>query len=322
MAPPRARDFVLGHLAAFDDEALRTFLAPGDWGVDPRRLGIALQGEENDDLASRVARALPAAAREGMEGGRAAYADSLGVERARRHVVNRLFWALLYWHDPAGYEELVAGEHIHSELLDSIPLRDRIVADLGCGAGRFTLFAARHARHVIGVDAVPALLERLTVRAREEGLDNIEVRRGDFCNLPLDDACVDIAVACSSLTSHAPWGGDDALDEARRIVRPGGDVVVIWPDDPSWFTARGFAYIAMTGNDELHFADAATAERVCRSFYSEKAAAWVRAHGSAKVPFTILGVSPPNDACILRVGAAVVAPPEGERHQHPGVELG
>ena len=54
MAPPRARDFVLGHLAAFDDEALRTFLVPGDWGVDSRRLGIALQGEENEELALRA----------------------------------------------------------------------------------------------------------------------------------------------------------------------------------------------------------------------------------------------------------------------------
>jgi SAM-dependent methyltransferase len=321
MAPPRAREFVLDHLAAFDDEALRTFLAPGDWGVDPRRLGIALHGAENDDLAIRVADALPGPANAQMVASRGKTATEATVDRARRHVVNRLFWALLYWHDPTGYEELVAGEHIHSELLESIPLGGRVVADLGCGAGRFTLFAARHARRVIAVDAVPALLERLAERARAERIDNLDIRRGGFCNLPIDDASVDIAVACSSLTSHAPWGGDAALDEARRVVRPGGEVVVIWPDDPSWFTARGFSYVTVTGNEEMHFADAETAERVCRSFYSDAAGDWVRDRGAASVPFAVLGVRPPNDACFLRVGVEARQRPYDESHPHPGVRI-
>lgn len=319
MPPPRARSFGLEHVAAFDDEALRTFLAPGDWGVDPTRLGIALQGPGTEELARRVSQALVEPARRALERARATPAEPRVIEAARRHVVNRLFWALLYWHDPDGYEELVAGEHIHPGVLETLELEDRVVADLGAGPGRFTLFAASRARRVIAVDAVPALLDRLLRHAADRGLDNIETRRGGFLSLPLDDDSVDVAVACSALTSHAPWGGEAALREAVRIVRPGGQVVVIWPDDPAWFTARGFAYLSLPGNEELRFPDVATAERLCRDFYSERAAQWVRCHQSAAIPFSVLGIPPPSDACILRVGDAPPQRPGGARHPRPGV---
>jgi ubiquinone/menaquinone biosynthesis C-methylase UbiE len=174
---------------------------------------------------------------------------------------------------------------------------------------------------VIAVDAVPALLQRLEAHATALGLDNIETRRGGFLRLPLEDASVDLAVACSALTSHAPWGGEEALREATRIVRSGGQVVVIWPDDPAWFTARGFAYLSLPGNDELRFADVATAERICRDFYSDEAAEWVRSHGSATIPFAVLGIPPPSDACFLRVGEAPPPRPYGEGHPRPGVEV-
>ena len=178
--PPRARSFVLEHVAGFDDEALRTFLAPGDWGVDPSRLGTALQGAGTEQLAGRVSAALEPPARKAFGLARATPAEPRVVEAARRHVVGRLFWALLYWHDPDGYEELVAGERIHPGVLDMLELGDRVVADLGAGAGRFTLFAATRARRVIAVDAVPALLERLERHAAARGLGNIETRRGGF----------------------------------------------------------------------------------------------------------------------------------------------
>lgn len=322
MSPPRARRFGLEHVAAFDDQALRTFLAPGDRGVDPARLGTALQGRDNDALAGRIAAALEEPARAALALGRSSPADPGAVESARRHVVNRLFWALLYWHDPDAYEELVAGERIHPGVLEMLELAGRVVADLGAGAGRFTLFAAERARRVIAVDAVPALLARLEAHAAARGLDNIETRRGGFLDLPLDDSSVDLAVACSALTSHAPWGGEGALREAIRIVRPGGQVAVIWPDDPAWFTARGFDHVSLPGDHGLRFEDAATAERICRDFYSDQAADWVRSHAATTVPFAILGTPPPNDACFLRVGTTSADSPGGDGHPRPGAETG
>ena len=301
MAPPRARDFVLAQLAGFDDEALATFLVPGDDGVDPTRLGRALRGASYQDLAARVAAALPPDARAAFLRARERTCEAQTAERDGRYVVRRLFWALLYWHDPDGYEELVAGEQIDPALLDTLHIDGRVVADLGAGAGRFTLFAARRARRVIAVDAVPALLQRLQRKANDQELDNIEVRRGSFVRLPLDTASVDVAVACSSLTSQAPWGGEEALREAERIVRPGGDVVVIWPDDPSWFCARGFTHVAVPATTAMRFRDVASAQRICRDFYSDRAARWVQQHDARVVPFEVLGVRPPSDACVKTI---------------------
>jgi len=302
MAPPLARRYVMHHLADFDDEALRTFLAAGDGDIAPERLGTALQGDEFDNLALRVARILPdESARARFEEARRWRESPAIVAMRRRQVLDTLFWALLYWHDPDAYEELVAGEQIHPGLLHSLDLDGRVVADLGAGAGRFTLFAARHASRVIAVDAVPALLDRLRRKADALELSNVDTRRGSFRRLPIDSAGVDIAVACSSLTSHAPWGGDLALAEAERIVKPGGDLVVIWPDAPEWFCARGFAYMSLPGNAEMHFRDVASAARIAADFYSEEAAQWVRDNDARVVPFAVLGVPPPNDACVKQV---------------------
>lgn len=295
---------MLGHLGAFDDEALRVFLQPGEGGAAPGLLGLAAQGLDTR-LAGRLLDALPAEARPAFAKGRATAAPAGEVALAGRTVVNLLFWPLLYWHDPLAYEELVAGERIHPRILDALDLDGRNVCDAGAGAGRFTIFAARRARHVVAVDEVPALLRRLELHLREQCIDNVDVRRGSFTALPLEDDSVDIAVACSSLTSRAPFGGQDALDELERIVRPGGDVAIIWPDRPDWFCDRGFVHLSAAGNDHLHFTDAAAAERICRDFYSDEAADWVARQGTADVPFMVLGVPPPNDVCIRRVPASI-----------------
>lgn len=223
------------------------------------------------------------------------------VARARRAVVDRLFWPLLYWHDPAAYEELVAGEEIHPRILDALDLDGRSVCDAGAGSGRFTLYAAGRAARVIAVDEVPPLLRRLEDHLRERGIGNVEVRRGSFTDLPLPDRSVDVAVACSSLTSREPFGGDPALRELERVVRPGGEIAVIWPDRPEWFRDRGFVHLAAAGNDSRRFTSPAAAERLCRDFYSEEAAAWVVGHRTAEVPFSVLGVPPPNDLCLKTV---------------------
>ncbi|HEY6378147.1 MAG TPA: class I SAM-dependent methyltransferase [Candidatus Dormibacteraeota bacterium] len=302
--PPCAAALAVEELNALDDEALRVFLQPGEGGVDPAQLGIALHDHESDRLAARVARALPAAAADAFLQARAGSAFNRDMTRARRRVMGRLFWALLYWNHPDEYDELVSGETIHPALLERLDLGGCVVADLGCGSGRFALDAAPLAARVIAVDEVPALLRRLQAHLEERGIGNVEVRRGAFDALPLEDACVDVAVACSSLTSRAPCGGEAALQEAIRVVRPGGLVAVIWPDEPLWFIDRGFTYVAAPGPMAVHFASLDAARRLCRRFYSADAERWVVEHACCDVPYEVLGSNPPRDACLLRLADA------------------
>src|SRR6202011_2556984 len=300
MAPPRASEFSVADVGSFDDEALATFLDPRDGGVAPTLLGIALQRSDRR-LMRRILAALPADAAARFSTSRATAADDSAVATAQRDVMELLFWPLVYWNDPDDYEELISGEHLHPRLLDAIDLDARTVCDIGAGTGRFSLAAAARARHIIAVDAVPELLRRLAAKARAAGISNIETRRGRFAALPLPDRSVDIAVACSSFTTGGPHGGEAAISDAQRVVRPGGDVVVIWPQDPQWFLQRGFQYIAVHGERTVHFRDVATAERLCARYYSADAATWVRLHHAADVPFSVLGMSPPSDLCIKRV---------------------
>jgi len=285
----------------FDDEALRTFLDPSDGVVSVDELARASAGAPVE-LSARIRAVIPVRRREHFDALQRRHTAAPLVARARSGIMRKLFWPLVYWNRPDDYEELAAGEHIHPEVVARLELDGTTVCDIGAGAGRFTLLAARSARHVIALDAVPALLQRLEQRAQDAGLHNIVVMRAGFCTLPLPDNSVHVAVACSVFTHEESAGTERALREAERIVEPGGQVAVIWPHRPEWFAARGYDYCSFEGNTVMHFRDLSTAQRLCERYYSPEAARWVNENGSADVPFSVLGTKPPNDVCIKRVG--------------------
>lgn len=287
-------------LGLLDDIALRTFLDPCDGGVDPERLGVAAIGC-TADLAERIAGSLPEDAALIFRGAVASSPSPAAVRRARSRVLEQLAWPLIYSTRPEDYDDLTLSEHIATRVIDELDIDARVVCDIGAGTGRFTLVAAERAQRVIAVDAVPALLQRLGDRARRAGLENIETRRGSFCALPLADGSVDLAVACSSFMTTGPHGGLRALREAERVVRRGGEVAIIWAPHPEWFMQHHYEHIVVRGRQTHGFRDVATAERLCATYYSEAAAAWVRKHQTSDVPYSVLGVSPPHDLCIKRL---------------------
>lgn len=300
MAEVRASLFDIGDLGCLDDEALCTFLAPSRGGVSSRDLGHALIGCD-DRLVRRVRDSLPPEAAEAFSATHEESSRSGTVAHARERVLAALFWPLVYWLRPDDYEELIRGERISPRLLSELDIDGKTVCDIGAGSGRFTLLAAPRAEKVIAVDGVPALLERLAVAATRLGYTNIETRRGAFTALPLADASVDLAVACSAFTTWGPHGGDAAIDEAERVVRPGGEVAIIWPQDHQRPCARGYQHLQVRGEGVVQFRDVATALRLCATYYSASAAEWVVTHDSADVPYSVLGVRPPSDMCIRRI---------------------
>ena len=112
------------------------------------------------------------------------------------------------------------------------------VADLGCGEGYLTLEIAAWAREVLGVDRSTQVLARAAALARRQGVSNVTWKRGDIDALPLDNACVDLALLSQTL-HHAK---DPALvvQEAARIVTPGGRVLILdlGPHDQDWVKER------------------------------------------------------------------------------------
>jgi SAM-dependent methyltransferase len=103
------------------------------------------------------------------------------------------------------------------------------VLDVATGSGNAALAAARRGCDAVGIDYVPALLERGRARAAAEGLD-VEFVEGDAENLPFPDASFD-AVTSIYGAMFAP-DHDRAAAELARVCRPGGRIALAsWTPD-------------------------------------------------------------------------------------------
>ena len=98
-------------------------------------------------------------------------------------------------------------------------------ADLGIGDGLLTLMLSEVASHVTAVDISKEMLSQLASRAAKKGIANIEGVEGDIENLPLPDSSYDVVVLSQAL--HHAVRPELALSEARRILVPGGRLLVL-----------------------------------------------------------------------------------------------
>jgi ubiquinone/menaquinone biosynthesis C-methylase UbiE len=104
--------------------------------------------------------------------------------------------------------------------------RPRIL-DLGCGTGAMALAIARHSptAALMGVDGDPDVLERARAKAVAAGVE-LELHEALADCLPLSDASVDCVVSTLLFHHLAPPVKRGALSEARRVLVPGGRLLI------------------------------------------------------------------------------------------------
>jgi SAM-dependent methyltransferase len=117
-----------------------------------------------------------------------------------------------------------------SRVIDGLDLPPRAkILDAGCGSGRNMVEMARYGE-VTGIELSPASVA--VARARNVG----DVVEGSVEELPFDDDSFDFAV-CLDVIEHLD---DDlrTLRELRRVIRPGGRLLVTVPAYPSLWSSH------------------------------------------------------------------------------------
>jgi len=204
-----------------------------------------------------------------------------------------LAWELLYRLEPDLYDRLVAAEQLHPGILEWLPLHVSRVIEIGAGTGRLTLELVARCDHLIAIEPVAPLRERLR-RKLPVAAANVLIVSGFFDALPAPDRSAELVVACSALTPEPSNGGDRGLAEMERVCARGGMVAIVWPNHPEWLTRQGYRYLSFPGPMTMDFATPAEAVEMAQIFYPQ-AVAEIQARGERQVPYEVLGINPPRD---------------------------
>jgi ArsR family transcriptional regulator len=115
------------------------------------------------------------------------------------------------------------GERFHLGALAVFADPAWTVGDLGCGTGQVSAALAPFVTRVIAIDGSAAMLQ--SAKRRLQAFDNVELRRGDLEDLPVEDGLLDAAML--TLVLHHVPEPHDALAEVARVLEPGGRIVLV-----------------------------------------------------------------------------------------------
>jgi SAM-dependent methyltransferase len=107
--------------------------------------------------------------------------------------------------------------------------------EIGCGPGANVWFMAREGFMVSGIDCSPTAIRKAGERLASEGL-NADLHVGDNAALPWDDNTFDGVLENVSLCCNGYESVRAALNEVRRVLKPGA------PFQASFFTTATWGY--------------------------------------------------------------------------------
>ena len=98
-----------------------------------------------------------------------------------------------------------------------------VIGDLGCGTGLISHTLAPWVEQVIAVDSSLAMLNAARKRLKE--IDNVDLRKGELTELPIEDAMLSVAMMVLVLPYLAE--PQQAFDEAFRVTRCDGRLILL-----------------------------------------------------------------------------------------------
>jgi SAM-dependent methyltransferase len=123
-------------------------------------------------------------------------------------------------------------EHLHRYMLARHLCRGRDVLDIASGEGYGAALLGQVASSVIGVEVAEDAVAHATANYV---CANLCFRLGDARRIPLDDASVDVVVSFETIEHFDEQ--ETFLAEVRRVLRPGGKMIVSTPERDSYSPA-------------------------------------------------------------------------------------
>ncbi|MFD2615134.1 class I SAM-dependent methyltransferase [Paenibacillus gansuensis] len=215
----------------------------------------------------------------------------------------------IYAEEAARYELLISREDKDGNILRTLKeicsFQGKHLVDMGAGTGRLSCLLAAEGASVTATDASAAMLEVLAGRLTDMEAGTWRTAVADHRELPVADASADVLTAgwtvCYLASSNNPdWEADlaAAVGEMKRVVRPGGTVIVLEtlgtgheaPAGPDFLQPYYAALQERYGfthtwiRTDYEFASAEEAESLSRFFFGDELAERVRASGSRILP--------------------------------------
>lgn len=204
----------------------------------------------------------------------------------------------IYANHAAQYEALVEREDYQGNILAQLqtirPLAGLVVVEFGAGTGRLTMMLLPHVKHIYAFDGSQHMLDVAVGKLQKSGQANWKADVADNRAMPVADSNADLAIQGWSFGHFCGWYPDTwreeigkALAEMRRIVRPGGTVVMLetmgtGSETPQPPTAALADYYAWLENEQgfssaairtdYRFESLEEAERLTRFFFGDEMA--------------------------------------------------
>jgi GT2 family glycosyltransferase/2-polyprenyl-3-methyl-5-hydroxy-6-metoxy-1,4-benzoquinol methylase/glycosyltransferase involved in cell wall biosynthesis len=144
----------------------------------------------------------------------------------------------------------IALEHLHRYAMASEFVQEKHVLDVACGEGYGSDMLARTAASVIGVDIDEKTITHAQKKYRR---DNLCFKQGSCTKLPLSDNSIDIVVSFETIEHIAEH--EKMLSEIKRILKPGGLLIISTPDKYEYTEAPHYHnqfHVKELYSDEFH----------------------------------------------------------------------